>query len=430
MINMEYAILTEDEFNNFEKDHIYGNFYQTSKWATLKSKYGWSYSYVGIKDNGNIIGGALILKKSVFKGINIMYSPRGFLVDYNNSDLLKLFTKELKKYAKKNGAIFVKIDPYVIYKERDNFGNIIDKGIDNSKVSDELIKLGYKYKSSGRLQPNLAFALSLKDKSIDEIFNNMEPTTRKMIRKNEKMGIYNREIDKNELKLFTDIMNNTSERREFIDRPYEYYLNMMETFKDDMKIMVAEINLKNYINNLEEEIEINNKEIILKEKEIKENKKINIEKTNNIIKELHNVIAGLEKRLIKGRELYKEKGEVLVLGSIMYLLHNKEILSLFGGAYGEYIDFMSTYTTNWNMIKYAKENGFEKYNFYGISTYTDKNDKMYGLYDFKRGFGGHVEEYLGEYDLVISKLLYFVYSTLYNKIYLKLKSKSIKKSSN
>ena len=427
---MEYAILTEDEFNNFEKDHIYGNFYQTSKWATLKSKYGWSYSYVGIKDNGNIIGGALILKKSVFKGINIMYSPRGFLVDYNNSDLLKLFTKELKKYAKKNGAIFVKIDPYVIYKERDNFGNIIDKGIDNSKVSDELIKLGYKYKSSGRLQPNLAFALSLKDKSIDEIFNNMEPTTRKMIRKNEKMGIYNREIDKNELKLFTDIMNNTSERREFIDRPYEYYLNMMETFKDDMKIMVAEINLKNYINNLEEEIEINNKEIILKEKEIKENKKINIEKTNNIIKELHNVIAGLEKRLIKGRELYKEKGEVLVLGSIMYLLHNKEILSLFGGAYGEYIDFMSTYTTNWNMIKYAKENGFEKYNFYGISTYTDKNDKMYGLYDFKRGFGGHVEEYLGEYDLVISKLLYFVYSTLYNKIYLKLKSKSIKKSSN
>ena len=280
------------------------------------------------------------------------------------------------------------------------------------------------------MQPNLAFALSLKDKNIDEIFNNMEPTTRKMIRKNEKMGIYNREIKSDELKLFTDVMNSTSERREFIDRPYEYYLNMMEVFKDEMKIMVAEINLKDYIKNLEDEIEENKKEISIKEKEIKENKKINIEKTNNIINELHNVINGLEKRLVKGRELYKEKGEVLVLGSIMYLLHNKEMLSLFGGAYGEYIDFMSTYTTNWNMIKYAKENGYEKYNFYGISTYTDKSDKMYGLYDFKRGFGGQVEEYIGEYDLVISKLLYFVYSTLYNKLYLKLKSRSIKKSSN
>lgn len=428
---MKFVILTEEEFNNFEKDHIYGSFYQTSKWANLKSKYGWSYSYVGVKDNGIILAGALLLKKKVFKGINIMYSPRGLLLDYNNKDLLKTFTFELKKYAKKNRAIFVKIDPYVIYKERDNFGNLINNGIDNSNARNELIKLGYKYKSDGaHLQPNLAFSLSLKNKTIDEIFNNMEPTTRKMIRKNEKMGIYCRKIKIDELKLFTDVMNNTSERREFIDRPYEYYLNMMETFKDDMKVIVAEINLKDYIKNLEDEIEVNNNEIKTKEKEINENKKINIEKTNNIIKELHNVINGLEKRLIKGRELYKEKGEILVLGSIMYLIHNKEILSLFGGAYGEYIDFMPAYTNNWYMIKYAKEMGYEKYNFYGISTYTDKNDKMYGLYDFKRGFGGQVEEYLGEYDLVISRLLYFAYSTLYNKLYLKLKSKSIKKSSN
>ena len=37
----------------------------------------------------------------------MFYSPRGFLIDYNNFDLLKEFTIELKKFVKENGGIFV-----------------------------------------------------------------------------------------------------------------------------------------------------------------------------------------------------------------------------------------------------------------------------------------------------------------------------------
>ena len=47
---------------------------------------------------------------------------------------------------------------------------------------------------------------------------------------------------------------------------------------------------------------------------------------------------------------------------------------------------------------------------------------MYGLYDFKRGFSGVVEEYIGTYDLIISKFWYFMYTFAYNKVYLKIKS--------
>jgi len=429
---MEFVELTEKEFKSFEISHVYGSFYQTINWGKLKEKNGWKYYLLGIKENKNVVAATLLLKKKVFKNISIMYAPRGYLIDYNNFNLLKFFTYNIKKFGRKNNAIFIKIDPYVIYKERDINGDIVKKGINNSNVVERLINLGYKRYDTNqiKLQPQYAFALNFNNRSIDEIFDNFEPTTRKMIRKNEKMGIYCREIGVKELNKFTDVMNSTSARREFIDRPFEYYKNMVNIFKDDLKIVIAEINLKNYIKNLKLEIKTNKEEIKKKENEIKNKGNINVEKTNNIIKEYNNVIDSLNKRLERGIELQKSKGDIVVLGGIMFLLHNKEMLSLFGGAYGEYKDFMVAYSTNWYMIQYAVKNGYNKYNFYGISNFKDKEDKMYGLYDFKRGFGGNVEEYIGEYDLVVSKIWYFIYNVLYTNIYLKIKKFKLKKNSN
>ena len=106
----------------------------------------------------------------------------------------------------------------------------------------------------------------------------------------------------------------------------------------------------------------------------------------------------------------------------MFMFHGREVLSLFGGVYDEYREFIPSYTLNYDMIKYACENGYDKYNFYGIDEYKDKSNPMYGLYDFKRGFSGVVEEYIGTYDLIISKFWYFMYTFAYNKVYLKIKS--------
>ena len=66
------------------------------------------------------------------------------------------------------------------------------------------------------------------------------------------------------------------------------------------------------------------------------------------------------------------------------------------------------------MIKYAIKNGFKKYNFYGIITYNDKNNKDYGVYEFKRGFNGYVEKLIGEYEMPISKEYYII--KLYNNL--------------
>ena len=49
---------------------------------------------------------------------------------------------------------------------------------------------------------------------------------------------------------------------------------------------------------------------------------------------------------------------------------------------------------------------------------------MYGIYEFKKGFGGRVVELIGEFDLIISKPKYNLYNFML-KIYNKLKIKGL-----
>lgn len=58
------------------------------------------------------------------------------------------------------------------------------------------------------------------------------------------------------------------------------------------------------------------------------------------------------------------------------------------------------------MIKYAAEHNFKRYNFYGINGLPDPASPDYGIYSFKKGFGGQVIELIGTFDLALSPLYY------------------------
>ena len=72
--------------------------------------------------------------------------------------------------------------------------------------------------------------------------------------------------------------------------------------------------------------------------------------------------------------------------------------------------YKGQYFLNNEMIKYAIENGYEKYNFYGITGEFNEGSPMYGLFDFKRGFNAEVEELIGEFTYVTDPF----YNNLYN----------------
>ena len=100
--------LTDKEFNEFAKGHPQSSFFQSSYWGDLKEHNGWKKHLVGIKQEGNIVAATLLLSKviPVLKK-NMFYAPRGFLLNYEDSEQIKLFCEEIKKYAKEHRGIFI-----------------------------------------------------------------------------------------------------------------------------------------------------------------------------------------------------------------------------------------------------------------------------------------------------------------------------------
>ena len=92
----------------------------------------------------------------------------------------------------------------------------------------------------------------------------------------------------------------------------------------------------------------------------------------------------------------------------MFMLIQPEIIYLSSGNYEEYLKYNSQYLIQWELIKYGIQNGFKKHNFYGIPANINEHPKDYGIYEFKRGFNGYVEELIGEYELPISNVYHIM----------------------
>jgi peptidoglycan pentaglycine glycine transferase (the second and third glycine) len=409
---MKIEELESNEYEEYISKNKYTTFYQKEYWGKLKKDGGWNYKLVGMKKNNKIVGATLLLFKNLPLGLKLFYSPRGFLIDYNDEELLKEFVLEIKEYVKRENGFILKIDPYVEYKTRDIDGNIVEGGVDNSKVVENLKKLGFKHYGfnkdiSKELQPRWMYVLDLKGKTEDEIFSNFSKHYRKTIRRTEKQGLVVERISKDKLMDYKKIMEHTSSRRDFIDRPYSYYENMYDKIGENLIINVCYLDTNLGINKFKDEI-----------------KKI---EGYQDIKDYHLKDIEDYKKKIELYESYQKKyGDKIPLAGTMSIVCGKEYLNLFGGAYEEFMHYDAQYLIKWHTMKEALNLGCEIYNFYGISgNFEKENNDMYGVYEFKRGFGGRVVELIGEFDLIISKPKYCLYNFMF-KTY-KIVKKIIKK---
>lgn len=84
-----------------------------------------------------------------------------------------------------------------------------------------------------------------------------------------------------------------------------------------------------------------------------------------------------------------------------------------GASSDEFRNFMAPHLLQWEQIKWAKENNYDFYDFWGIS--EDKNSPWAGFTRFKKGFGGSTKTMPGTFDLVFDKNVYSLYS-IYKKL--------------
>jgi peptidoglycan pentaglycine glycine transferase (the first glycine) len=85
---------------------------------------------------------------------------------------------------------------------------------------------------------------------------------------------------------------------------------------------------------------------------------------------------------------------------------------------------MPTYALQWAAIQWAKERGCTSYDLWGIpdapesqleAEFTDRSDGLWGVYRFKRGFGGELARFGGAWDRVQQPAVYALYR-LYTRL--------------
>lgn len=120
-------------------------------------------------------------------------------------------------------------------------------------------------------------------------------------------------------------------------------------------------------------------------------------------------------------KLFLATFEDQVLAGIMAFAFGPRAWYMYGASSDEHRDLMPNHLLQWEAIKWARERGCLTYDWWGIPDekeetlereFLKRSNGLWGVYRFKRGFGGQIVHYLGAYDYVYSPLLYRLYSRL------------------
>ena len=394
---MELRELTKKEFDSYALNHPLGSFQQTSSWGRFMEGDKFHAYYVGGFIKEHLVGASLLLSYEIKKDkVRLFYAPRGFLIDYKNEESLKEFTEEVKKFIIEKHGVFLKIDPYILVRDRNSEGNIIEGGVYNDFVEVNLTNANF-IKVNDRIQPKWLSRINLKEKTIDDIFNNFSPKARQTVRRNERLGFKVREFDFKDIDIFIDIINNESKKYRTIVPTKTFYLDLKQAFDGNIKFMEVYFKRDEVTNNIDKMISE-----VIKEKEVRINNYHNSKMTAEyfIDKELEDEEE--IKRLESLKEYFSKCSDDVSMGIYMFITIGNEVVALNGGIVDEYNKLDASYTLHYEMIKYAIENGYKYYNLYEIGDITDSNNKLKNSYNYKKNFGGEVVELVGEYDLVIN----------------------------
>lgn len=227
------------------------HFLQTYEWGQVKAKYGWNPIYLVWDNQGKLkeekdssdlstfdfhpSAAALILKRQILRNgfaarLSILYSPKGPLLDWNNEVLRNRVLNDLQSFAKKEGAIFLKIDPDVIlgtgvpsqgHDSIDEHGQI---------TMSELKRRGWIY-SSDQIQFKNTVLIDLTS-SNEELLARMKQKTRYNIRLAEKKGVVLRVGSPKDFGMLYKTYAETSVRDGFVIRDEEYYRTVWKLFMD------------------------------------------------------------------------------------------------------------------------------------------------------------------------------------------------------
>jgi peptidoglycan pentaglycine glycine transferase (the first glycine) len=186
---------------------------QSWEWGELKVKVGWTPSRLLYVQDSKPVAAAQILRRPLpLTPFGVIYVPKGPALDYQDTVLFGTVLGLLEQHARRNRAIFVKIDPDVIQK---------------TPGASCPTHRGWK-ESEEQIQYKNTVLLDL-SKGEEELLAAMKPKWRYNIRLAEKKGVVIESGTESDLSLFYELYAETGARDGFLVRRFPYYRETWST---------------------------------------------------------------------------------------------------------------------------------------------------------------------------------------------------------
>ncbi|MGC7871726.1 lipid II:glycine glycyltransferase FemX [Desulfosporosinus sp. SYSU MS00001] len=209
----------KSRFNMFLAKHQKGHVLQSWEWGEIKSHTGWLPWRLVVEEDGELVAAVSILERKIpVLGIPIFYASRGPVLDWKNTALFDVVLAEIRKLAKKRGAVFLKVDPDIPSSEKELEQFLVARGFRSAETG----------KGFEGVQPKYVFRLDI---SPDEeaLLSNMHQKTRYNIRLAQKKGVQIRRGTREDLPEFYRVLKETTERDQFLVRAYSYFKDLYDS---------------------------------------------------------------------------------------------------------------------------------------------------------------------------------------------------------
>lgn len=424
----ELIEIKKDIYEKFVENHpLKSHFLQSYYWGEFsKKKKNLTPYYLGLYENKKLVGACLLLEKKLPLGYSYFYSPRGFVIDFTDVDLLKKMTINVLEFTKKHRSIFLKIDPDIVYKKYNYLEEEVKLDYNPQDIFKSLKNLGFKHlgftKNFETMQPRYTFRVDLNN-DMDTIINHFSKTTKQRINKSQKLNTIVEIGTEKDIKEFYHLMTLTETRKDFVSYNLDYYETLYEIFNGNKNskatLFLGKVDIDKTLEAFEKTLKnINNQISILPIDNLSKSAK---NKLNELTRQKDHT-----KEQIKKFEKYKEQyGNLVTLSAHMIIEYGDKAWVLYAGNHNILTDTYVNYNTYYEHLLYCKKEGLKIYDQFGTIGDLSKDNPRIGLHEFKKKFGGDYVEFIGEFDYIINKPMYFVFTKLvplYRKI-IKNKSK-------
>lgn len=389
---MTLKILSREDYETLNTRFKERSFMQTVEMADLLEKRGFDITFLGLETDGAIQVAGVLYSMPMTGGLHmeINSGPASTSTAY-----LSEFYKELKAYAKENGAFELIVKPYDTYQSFDNHGNPNDD--EKPELISCLTDLGYSYDGlqtgypGG--EPDWHYVKDLSGLTPETLRKSFSKKGRPLVNKTNSFGIKVRKLTRDELHIFKEITASTSERREYTDKPLDYYEAFYDSFGDKCEFVIATINFQDYLKNMQAGHDKIAADLAVLNQKIAEG--VNSAKVNKQKAQLDKQISTFDVRLKEAKELIQKHGsEDVVLAGSLFVYTPQEAVYLFSGSYTEFNKFYAPVALQEHVMMEALKRGIDFYTFLGIQGIFDGSD---GVLRFKQNFNGYIVRKVGTF---------------------------------